>query len=147
MDYTALATSLLEYMHSLRRAKHQKSINEALHGEAFALHLISLQNEAIQPSAISSEINVSSARVAQILNSIEKKGWITREIDHHDRRKILVRLTQEGEAAAEEHRIRVLSLAAKMLSMLGEQDAAEYVRITGKLADIIDVINEEGIGG
>ena len=137
MDYQVLASTLLEKMQSLRNANHQKSIDEALHGEIFVLHLISLQDAAIQPSDISSVINVSSARVAQILNSIERKGWITREIDTHDRRKILVRLTSEGMAAAADHRKRLLDLAEKMLRMLGDPDAAEYVRITSKLADII----------
>jgi len=146
MDYAFLAAEMLEKMQSLRKASPQKFIDEALHGEAFVLHIITRCGGAVQPSEISSEMNVSSARVAQTLNSIEKKGWITRQIDLNDRRRILVRLTPEGKIAAENQYRKVTGLAAKMLSALGEEDAKEYIRITGKLAEIISsAVDPNGI--
>jgi DNA-binding MarR family transcriptional regulator len=83
-------------------------------------------------------MNVSSARIAQALNSIEKKGWITREIDSADRRKILVTLTSEGQKVAKERMQAITDLATKMLTRLGEHDAQEYVRIMGRLIAIIE---------
>jgi len=137
MDYAVLAAEMLEKMQSLRKASPQKYIEEALHGEAFVLHIIARHDEAVLPGDISAEMNISSARVAQALNSIEKKGWITRQIDANDRRRILVTLTPEGKSSAEKNHRAVISLAANMLSLLGESDAKEYIRITGRLADII----------
>jgi len=137
VDYPNLAMELLEKMQSLRRARPQRNITEALQGEAFVLHYIANHSPEVLPSEIGHEMDVSSARIAQTLNRIEEKGWITRQIDINDRRRILVRLTPEGKAAAENHRRIVLGIAAKMLSLLGEDDATEYVRITGKLADLI----------
>ncbi|MCL2085183.1 MAG: MarR family winged helix-turn-helix transcriptional regulator, partial [Oscillospiraceae bacterium] len=82
------------------------------------------------------EMRVSSARVAAALNSLEQKGLITRQINKDDRRKILVGVTEHGKKMAEKHRQDVIGVAAKLLNLLGEHDAKEYVRITGKLAEI-----------
>jgi len=142
VDYEKLALELFNKMHSLRKAKPQKNIDGALQGEAFALHFIALQGGAVLPGAIKREMNVSSARVAQALNNLEEKGWITRKIDKSDRRKILIEITEEGRSAAEKNDKAIIGLTAKMLCMLGERDAKEYVRITGRLADIISNCNE-----
>jgi DNA-binding MarR family transcriptional regulator len=137
VNYSILAAELLEKMQVLHKARPQKDIKDALQGEAFALNYIARHGEEVIPSEIGHEMNVSSARIAQTLNSIEKKGWITRQIDLSDRRRIMVRLTSEGRKEAEKHYQVVAAIAADMLMMLGEEDAKEYVRITGKLADVI----------
>ncbi|MGL6201701.1 MAG: MarR family winged helix-turn-helix transcriptional regulator [Lachnospiraceae bacterium] len=142
MDYTELALELHDNMQSLRTERSQRQINESMHGEAFVLHYIACHGEAVLPSEISDEMNVSSARIAQTLNSMENKGLITRQIDVNDRRKILVNITREGKKLAEKHHKSVLKDIAKMLSMLGEHDAREYVRITGKLAKVITKCKE-----
>jgi len=136
MDYHALAVKLLDSMQALHRARPQKHINESLHGEAFVLRFIALHGDDVLPGEISGEMGVSSARVAAALNSLESKGLITRRIDPRDRRKILVSITPDGKALARQQQQDVVAGAAKMLALLGEQDAKEYVRITGKLAEI-----------
>ena len=136
MDYTALAIEMLDNMHLLHKAKPQKNINDALQGEAIALHYIASHGDEVIPGDIGNEMNVSTARIAQTLNSIEKKGWITREIDPDDRRRIRVRLTPEGKAFEEKHSRMIIDMTAEMLAGLGESDAVEYVRILGRLAEM-----------
>ncbi|MCL2153435.1 MAG: MarR family transcriptional regulator [Oscillospiraceae bacterium] len=137
MDYIKLATALFNDMGSVRRVNSQKSINESLHGEAFVLHYIAKRGGDVQPGEIGSEMNVSTARIATALNSLEKKGLITRQIDTTNRRHILVGITPDGKRTAEEHQKFVLENVAQMLELLGEQDAKEYVRITRKLAELL----------
>ena len=136
MEYDQLAFEFMEKMKLLQRAKPHKHINEAVQGEAFVLHYIAYNGGDVLPGEISHEMDVSSARIAAALNALEKKGLITRRIDPKDRRKILVAVTGAGMEEAERHRQAAVGVAAKMLGMLGERDAAEYVRITGKLAEI-----------
>ena len=137
MDYVTLAAELLDKMQVLRKSKPQKHINESLHGEAFVLHFIAGHDGDVLPGEISSEMGVSSARVAAALNSLESKGMITRKIDLSDRRKILVGITPAGRALAEQQQQAVIQGASKMLALLGEQDAKAYVRITGRLEEIL----------
>jgi len=135
VDYSILAAEMLEKMLSLRKAKPQRSMDEAMQGEAFVLHYIASHGGEVLPGEIGSKMNVSSARIAQALNSIEKKGFITREIDTNDRRKIIVKLTPEGKSEAKKHYEKVIGHMTEMLAALGENDAKEYVRITGRLAE------------
>jgi len=142
MDYSQLAAELLLKMQALRKMKPQKNIHESLQGESFVLHYIAHHGSDVLPGEISSEMDVSSARVAAALNSLENKGLITRQIDRNDRRRILVRLTPEGKETADRHQRKVVEGAAKMLALLGEDDAREYVRITGRLAEMLPQCGE-----
>ena len=136
MDYTELAVELLEELHSFYKIGLQKDLEESLKGEAFALQCIAEHEGEALPSEISNKMNVSSSRIAQTLNSIENKGYVIREIDKDDRRRVLVKLTPEGRIEAEKHREKVLTAAAKILESLGERDAKEYIRIIGRLTKI-----------
>ncbi|MDR0219920.1 MAG: MarR family transcriptional regulator [Lachnospiraceae bacterium] len=136
MDYTQLALEFMEKMQLLHKAKPKKNLDDALHGEAFVLHFLANAEEEVLPGEIGQAMNVSSARIAQTLNNIEKKGFITRQIDPRDRRKIKVRLTQEGKAEAEKHHQKLVAWTTAILASLGEQDAKEYIRIMGRLAEI-----------
>ena len=136
MDKREMAADLLEKMQSLRRAGPQKQINESLRGEAFVLHFIADHDEGVLPGEISREMAVSSARVAKALNALEHKGLVTRQINPKDRRQVLVRVTGEGKALDEKHRQAVLFEAAKLLDLLGDRDAEEYLRITGRLVEL-----------
>ena len=137
MDNSTLAAELMDKLHMLRKAQPQKYIDEALHGEFYVLQFLAMRGEEVLPGELCHEMDVSSARIAQTLNSIERKGWITRRIDPQDRRRIIITLTAAGKTEAERLRRAVTGIAAKMLDLLGERDATEYVRITGKLADAI----------
>ncbi len=136
MDYMELAKQFLHNSYQLRKRGHHKKIDETMQGEAFAILYILRQGDIVLPSDISNEMNISSARVAAMLNSLENKGLITRQIDKSDRRKILVELTQEGKELAEKHDQMVVNNTARMLELLGEHDAKEMVRIMGKLAKL-----------
>lgn len=136
MDYNELATELMQKMYALRQAQSQKQIDESMQGEHFVLHLISFHKRSVLPSEISNTMGISSARIAAALNSLERKGLITRQIDISDRRQILVDLTPEGKAMADEQHQKAMEILRNTLRQLGENDAKEYVRITGRLAEL-----------
>jgi len=142
MDYDELAVELLKKMQMLHMAKPQKDIAGSLQGETFILNFIAHHDGDVLPGKIGHEMDVSSARIATALNSLEKKGLITRQIDTNDRRKILVRITEEGKKISEKQLKKVVAVATKMLHQLGEHDAKEYVRITGRLVEIAPNCNE-----
>ena len=141
MDYQKLANELLKNLLMHHRVKPKKNIDEFLLGENFVLAYINGQNGDVQPGEIRGAMNVSTARIASALNNLEKKELITREIDTKNRRQILVKITEKGKELAENHKKEVLGLAVKMLKLLGEYDAREYVRITKRMAEILPQIN------
>jgi len=134
-DYSELARQFIRTSHQMRKFGPQKKINETMHGEIFMVMFLSEKRDSVLPSEISGAMDISSARVAAVLNSLEGKGLVTREIDRNDRRRILVKLTPAGREQAEEYDRMSLSSAAHMLELLGEEDAKELLRILKKLAD------------
>ncbi len=136
MDYKKLAERFFYKSYQLKKYEFQQIIDENVQGERFALLYIKNKKSSALPGEISGEMNISSARVATILNNLESKGFIERQIDKTDRRKILVTLTKEGEEKAKNHNEEVIAQIAKRLELLGEQDAEEFVRITGRIVDL-----------
>ena len=136
MCYTQLAEQLLENMILANRSKLLTQLSKIIHGETFALRMIAI-NSSITPGDISKAAGTSPARIAAELNNLEHKGLITREIDPHNRRRILVHLTAEGEKAAEKNHGEVIGAAVTLLEQLGERDAREYVRIVGRLGELL----------
>lgn len=134
MNYEELAKQFLHNSHQFRIRGHQKKIDEIMQGEVFAMSYILRHGSMVLPSEISNEMNISSARVAAILNNLENKGFVTRQINKNDRRQILVGITEKGTEFVEMHNKMVVNSTARMLEMLGEYDAKELVRIMEKLS-------------
>ncbi len=135
MDYTGLAQEFMSVMYQLRRFKPQKVLNESMHGEMIVLGYIARHEGNVIPSDISNELGISTARVAATLNSLESKELISRMIDVNDRRRILVEMTPAGKEQIDKHFELIMNTTKNMLEYLGEQDAKEYVRIMGRLAE------------
>lgn len=137
MDYQALAVELIEKMYIINRARPHKRLNECMQGEPFVMQYLAFHKGTALPSEISQFMNISSARIAVALNNLEKKGLITRRIDIHDRRRILVDMTPKGKMQVEKQKKLMLENFTRLISLLGEQDAKEYVRITGRLSELV----------
>lgn len=133
MDYKDLAQEYLEVMFSMRGRNTQKQIDESLNGENFVLFYILEQNGNVIPSDISNAMGSTSARIATVLNNLEKKGLISRTIDTEDRRRIIVNLTDAGKEYVHEQNQKRVEFITNMLKYLGENDAKEYIRIMKKL--------------
>ena len=136
MDYNKMAEEFLENMRSLRKFKPNEIINESMQGECIVFYYIASQQGPIIPSEISENLQVSSARITATLNSLEKKGYITRKIDSHDRRRVIIELTPKGKEESDMHKKILLNVVSSMFISLGEKDAKEYLRITGRLAEL-----------
>lgn len=143
MDYEKLASEFMQELHLLKKVRPHHQLNEAMHGEAFVIQYLSRRNSSVLPSEISQTMGISTARIAATLNSLEKKGLITRQIDLSDRRRILVDITPAGKELAKERHEEILERMTKLLASLGEDDAKEFVRITRKLVKNMDKFKEE----
>lgn len=133
VDYLDLARQFVHTMRMLQKNKPRFNVSDSLQGGTFILHYLHERNEAVLPGEISSEMEISTARIAAALNNLEKKRLVDREINKNDRRQILVTLTEEGRKLAEKQRLEVDTQISKMLQSLGEHDASEFVRILEKI--------------
>jgi DNA-binding MarR family transcriptional regulator len=91
-----------------------------------------LENEFPQVKELASNMSLTAARVTNLLNSLEKKGHISREISSEDRRVIKAYLTPQGREFALDLQDKYLDYHKEIIeSMSDEQD----------LKSLLDTIN------
>lgn len=106
-------------------------------GENFVLKILIKSESPISPTELSEVLHSSKSRISAILRSLEKKGYIHREIDKTNRRKILVIITDAGKKHIMADINSVNDILVKLLLEMGEDDTRELVRLTKKLVDIM----------
>ncbi len=82
---------------------------------------------------IQERLCISKPAVSYILNSLEKKNYITREIDPRDRRKVSISVTAEGKAVAEKSMGKYEELWSEILERFGEENMKKLVGLLQEL--------------
>ena len=82
-------------------------------------------------------MNSSKGRISAILNSLEKKGEIIREIDKDNRRNIIVNITESDRKHIISELADGYSIIAKALEKMGEEDTKELIRLMNKSFSIL----------
>ncbi len=136
MDCEVLAEMLVDQTELLFRHGPHKLIGKNARGECFVLRCLARSKAPLLPSDLSEQSHASTARIAVVLNTLEKKGLISRAIDPTDRRRILVSLTNVGQEYVAVVRTQLREDMKHLLEELGEQDAREYLRITKRILQI-----------
>ena len=105
-------------------------------GESFALHHL-LRNDGFSyPSELLEEAGTSSARIAAILKSLEKKGLVIRDVDPDDRRKTVVTITEEGRQRTTDEFKVMSGYFQEVFRRLGEEDTEEFLRIIRRFLEL-----------
>ncbi|MCH4209493.1 MarR family winged helix-turn-helix transcriptional regulator [Bifidobacterium sp.] len=95
-------------------------------GEPFVLRHLRKEGTAT-PSQLASALRSSSGRISAVLASLEKKGFITREVDAKDRRNILVSITETGLEQSIKDRDEARSAMCWIFTQMGERRTRDFV--------------------
>jgi DNA-binding MarR family transcriptional regulator len=88
--------------------------------------------------AMHQTLAVSKAAISQMLGSLEKRGYILREIDRDNRRKIIITLTQKGKAAVDESEKALDVLMTHIITRFGEADTRHFIDLLRRFAELAD---------
>ena len=130
MDYLSLADDLLTFMAFRKLPADHSSHSSGERGILLYLHNI---RDGVLSGDLSRDLGITTGRTAIALKNLEKKGLVSRSISETDRRCVVVHITEQGHAAAQEFRRHALETLAATLSRLGEEDARTYVRLIKKI--------------
>ncbi|HHV45824.1 MAG TPA: MarR family transcriptional regulator [Tissierellia bacterium] len=97
----------------------------------------------VKAADLSDKLELSRPAITRILNNLEHRGLITRNIDKKDRRSINIELTQAGIEAIENANKRILSIAERIVASLGDFEADKLIELIDKLTEIYKEILEE----
>ena len=110
-----------------------KKMQKLSQGEMAMLGFLTYEKSETNPKELSERFNLSTARVANTLNSLERKEYIKRVHDSFDRRKVMVYITEKGKKVFTETEKDALNEFSKLLSYLGENDSLCLLKIIDKI--------------
>lgn len=87
--------------------------------------------------------NITKPAISQMLNGLEHKGYVSREMDKADRRKVSVTLTDKGKAMLEETKKFADKTLDETIERFGEDNIRQLISLFNRLIDISNEIKEE----
>lgn len=94
--------------------------------------------DKVSPSELSEKLNLSLPRIASILNSLENKKLVVKNLDNEDKRKSIVEITEEGRKFVDAKRKEAIGDITKVFENLNEEERKDYIRLTQKVLNSIE---------
>lgn len=92
---------------------------------------------ALRPSALADLLSVPRSTISTALTALQRRGLLSTEPDPSDGRALIVRLSKEGTEVVEAILRQDRRNATLMLEGLAANERAEFVRLTGKVAQAL----------
>lgn len=132
------AIALLSQFRECRARKFWGEVDDAQRGIGFALaYLVNSSGEVIAGD-LAKNMGVSTARIAALLNKMEKSGLVKRNGSAKDARKTVVCITPEGREIANGIREKVIAKVELLLDRVGKEDLEEFLRISLKIKTALE---------
>lgn len=103
------------------------------HPTLTALAVLDGASEALTPSEIADRVLVASATMTATLDALERRGWVRRVPNPADRRSVLVEITSDGRAVADQALPGIRAVEKSMMSTLTGAERAELVDLLDKV--------------
>lgn len=141
--YEELAHRFFEEMRQYKEFRpRQDDVSALMRGEMAVLRLLDDEQRRVSAGDLSRLLEMTTSRVAAVLNSLEKKGLIERCADAADRRRVLVALTERGGAICAHKKECARKRLAAVFERLGQEDTDQFIRLIRRIAQI-----SESLGG
>ncbi len=130
---------------SQRKPVHRSARHLSM-GEMGVMRCLYAAKGPLSAGEVSRIMDIGSGGVANLLNALEKKGYISRVMNPADRRGVMVALTEAGTRLIAEKEREALALTAGLLARLGKEDTGELIRIYRKMMDIAEAYLRDHCG-
>jgi DNA-binding MarR family transcriptional regulator len=111
---------------------------------AQTLAIIEGAGEALAPSVIAERLMITTGSMTSLLDTLERRGMVRRRAHPSDRRRLLVELTDDGEALVDAFLPEIVAVQTALAAGLSEADRAAAVHLGERLAaaaGTIDVLS------
>lgn len=89
----------------------------------------------IDQRTLAATIGFDTSTIAGVIDRLEARGLMQRQVSPHDRRARLLSITREGAALLAGVVPQMLAAQQRMLAPLSEKERADFMRLLGKLLD------------
>lgn len=108
-------------------------LDDGYKGTYVILRIVQESETDVTAGELAKLMHVSTARIARALNTLEEKNYIRRESHEGDARKVIIRLTKQGERALDERNEVVRETVKPMLENLTEEEITTLFSLLQKL--------------
>ncbi|MBQ7885639.1 MAG: winged helix-turn-helix transcriptional regulator [Clostridia bacterium] len=136
-EYEALALNLMQALDQRRKGPPHEEVSQTMRGEMAVLRLLEHEGAPLTAGDISRLLTMRTSRIAAVLGSLERKDMVRRQADARDRRRVQVTLTDKGRAFCLQRKREALWHMTALLTRLGQEDAAHFVRIMKRIHEIL----------
>ena len=107
--------------------------NEGFHGIFPVLAELSKIEDGLAAGDIAEKFQISTARVAKILNYLEEKNYVTRKKQESDKRVTIVCITEEGKTFLEDFKMKRANDMTYALEGIPDSDIETFISVTEKI--------------
>ena len=100
-------------------------------------------DNSVDLSQIQYHTHITKAAISQMFTSLERRGYIIRETDKSNRRRITVVLTPQGTEILAQSQQQANKTLEEILLRLGLEKAQQLVELLSELSDIRDDIKRQ----
>lgn len=126
-----------EYVEKFMKYRPNRLLNDSVQGQTYVVCYLSDGDKTV--TELANLINVSTARMAVIVNNLEKQGKVERLNDPTDKRITKVHLTSKGNETIDCVREFLREKVEKAINILGEEEFDRFVM------DLYKLINSRGM--
>lgn len=112
-------------------------------GKRFVLGCLA-KNGKMKSLDLADELKVSTARIAVIINSLEKDDLVKREKDLIDKRITYITLTDKGVVLTKNMHDKMLKTISSVMKRVGEDDLMTFIKVAKVIKEEV-VKNESNI--
>ena len=137
----ALREDALELLSKFRCCRPRSffgKVDECQRGTGFILAYLEEVSGEVIAGDLARELNVSTARIAALLKTMEKNGLIIRYQSATDNRQTVVEITQKGIDYSAAMKKQILEKAELLLEKVGKEELDEFIRISVKIKEALD---------
>ena len=137
MTYMELARQLAEINKKMLKFSEYTKMTDANRGEGVLLGYLRRHNDEATPAELSDALHVSTARIAVLINKMERKQLVQRQKHPHNNRNTIVKLLPAGKKLSEKQEETFNHRVVSFFETLGEDRATLFVELQGEMVDFI----------
>ena len=138
MDVENMAEMLFQQIKEGTSTPISEMLDEFNCGEIGVLSTLAFDQNPVTAGELSEKLNVTTARIARILNSLESKQYIRRKNDRIDRRKTFVTITKKGKELADSTKKEIMDKIIQVIQEVGYDEIQTYISIVLKIRSVLN---------
>lgn len=139
MNYNKKAEEIFETLTKRKKYIGELSSNISQGESGVLLYLLNI-NSNVSQSELSEKLEVTMPRIVAVINTLQKKELIEKNVDSTDKRKSIISITNKGKDNIIKKKEDAIKFIENVIKELDEQEIEQYIAISKKIERISNKI-------